>query len=45
MKEFILVVDDDKDIRKLLGIYLANEGYRYLACENRSEERRVGKEC
>ena len=34
MKEFILVVDDDKDIRRLLGIYLGNEGYRYLACEN-----------
>lgn len=34
MKEFILIVDDDSDIRKLLGIYLGNEGYRYLACEN-----------
>lgn len=37
MKEFILIVDDDKDIRKLLGIYLGNEGYRYLACENAAE--------
>lgn len=34
MKEFVLIVDDDKDIRRLLGIYLGNEGYRYLACEN-----------
>ena len=34
MKEFILIVDDDKDIRRLLGIYLGNEGYRHLACEN-----------
>ena len=34
MKEFILIIDDDKDICKLLGIYLGNEGYRYLACEN-----------
>ncbi|HBA51239.1 MAG TPA: DNA-binding response regulator [Lachnospiraceae bacterium] len=34
MKEFILIVDDDSDIRRLLGIYLGNEGYRYLACEN-----------
>lgn len=34
MKEFILIIDDDSDIRKLLGIYLGNEGYRYLACEN-----------
>jgi len=37
MKEFILIIDDDKDIRKLLGIYLGNEGYRYLACENAIE--------
>ena len=34
MKEFILIIDDDKDICKLLGIYLGNEDYRYLACEN-----------
>lgn len=37
MKEFILVVDDDKDIRRLLGIYLGNEGYRYLTCENAAQ--------
>ena len=37
MKEFILIVDDDSDIRKLLGIYLGNEGYRYLACGNAAE--------
>lgn len=34
MKEFILIVDDDEDIRRLLGICLGNEGYRHLACEN-----------
>ena len=37
MKEFILIVDDDSDIRRLLGIYLGNEGYRYLACENAAQ--------
>ena len=37
MKEFILVVDDDKDICRLLGIYLGNEGYRYLTCENAAQ--------
>ena len=37
MKEFILIVDDDKDIRRLLGIYLGNEGYRYLTCENAAQ--------
>ena len=37
MKEFILVVDDDKDICKLLGIYLGNEGYHYLTCENAAQ--------
>ena len=25
--EYILIVDDDSDIRNLLGIYLENEGY------------------
>lgn len=34
MKETILIVDDDRDIRNLLGIYLENEGYNYLKCNN-----------
>ena len=37
MQEFILIVDDDKDIRRLVGIYLGNEGYRCLACENAAQ--------
>ena len=28
--EYILIVDDDRDIRNLLGIYLENEGYRFI---------------
>ena len=33
-KEYILIVDDDSDIRNLLGIYLENEGFPYLKCDN-----------
>ena len=32
--EKILIVDDDSDIRNLLEIYLANEGYGCIKCEN-----------
>lgn len=32
--EYILIVDDDNDIRNLLGIYLKNEGYSYIKCDN-----------
>ena len=32
--EYILIVDDDRDIRNLLGIYLENEGYRFIKCYN-----------
>ncbi len=32
--EYILIVDDDKDIRNLLGIYLESEGYRFIKCDN-----------
>jgi DNA-binding response OmpR family regulator len=32
--EYILIVDDDSDIRNLIGIYLDNEGYRYIKCDN-----------
>ncbi|MDE7325542.1 MAG: response regulator transcription factor [Lachnospiraceae bacterium] len=31
--EYILIVDDDKDIRNLLGIYLENEGFKYIKCD------------
>lgn len=34
MKETILVVDDEKEIRNLIGIYLENEGFRVLKAEN-----------
>lgn len=33
MKENILIVDDDQDIRNLLGIYLSNEGYQFIKCD------------
>ena len=32
--EKILIVDDEKDIRKLVGIYLKRQGYQILAAEN-----------
>ena len=32
--EKILIVDDDSDIRNLLEIYLAKEGYRCIQCDN-----------
>ena len=28
--EYVLIVDDDSDIRNLLGIYLDKEGYPYI---------------
>jgi DNA-binding response OmpR family regulator len=34
LDEYILIVDDDKDIRNLLGIYLENEGLKFIKCEN-----------
>lgn len=33
-KESILVVDDEKEIRDLIGIYLANEGYKVIKAGN-----------
>ena len=30
----ILIVDDEKDIRKLVGIYLKRQGYQILEAEN-----------
>ncbi|GAA0719035.1 response regulator transcription factor [Clostridium malenominatum] len=33
-RETILIVDDEKEIRDLIGIYLENEGYKVLKCMN-----------
>ncbi len=33
-EEYILIVDDDEDIRNLLGIYLEKEGYCHIRCDN-----------
>ena len=35
--EYILIVDDDADIRNLLGIYLKNEGYLFIKCASAEE--------
>jgi len=32
--EYILIVDDDSDTRNLIGIYLENECYQYIKCDN-----------
>ncbi len=32
--DYILIVDDDSDIRNLIGIYLENEGYKFIKCDN-----------
>lgn len=37
MKTNILVVDDDKDIRNLIKVYLENEGYNVLGASNGAE--------
>lgn len=34
MDGYILIVDDDQDIRNLLGIYLGNEGFAFIKCDN-----------
>lgn len=34
MSNKILIVDDDEEIRKVIGIYLENEGYEILKAEN-----------
>lgn len=34
MESYILIVDDDQDIRNLLGIYLGNEGFKFIKCDN-----------
>lgn len=34
MDGYILIVDDDEDIRNMLGIYLSNEGYTFIKCKD-----------
>lgn len=41
MSNKILIVDDDAEIRKVTGIYLANEGYEILKAENGIEAIRI----
>ena len=37
MKKYILIVDDDENIRNLLSIYLENEGFNTIKAENAKE--------
>ncbi|MFT3931638.1 MAG: response regulator [Spongiibacteraceae bacterium] len=41
LNSFILVVDDDPDLRKLITEFLAGHGYRVAAAENAVEMRRM----
>lgn len=41
MSNKILIVDDDAEIRKVTGIYLANEGYEILKAENGIEALKI----
>ncbi|MDO5520310.1 MAG: response regulator transcription factor [bacterium] len=34
MEGYILIVDDDQDIRNLVGIYLGNEGLPFIKCDS-----------
>ena len=56
MKYKILIVDDDRELLKMLNQYFTLKNYTVMIAENgikamekisanRSEERRVGKEC
>lgn len=40
-KETILIVDDEKEIRKLIQIYLKNEGYNTILAENGEEALKI----
>ncbi|BCN29392.1 response regulator transcription factor [Anaeromicropila herbilytica] len=44
LDDYILIVDDDRDIRNLLGIYLENEGYKFIKCDNANTALEVLKE-
>lgn len=37
MEGQVLIVDDDADIRNMIGIYLEKEGISYIKCENAKE--------
>ncbi len=41
LQSFVLVVDDDPDLRKLITDFLAGHGYRVAAAENAAEMRRI----
>jgi len=43
-KEVILVVDDEKEIRDLIGIYLLNDGYSIIKAANGAEALKVIKD-
>ncbi|AFQ09862.1 TPA: response regulator transcription factor [Bacillus pacificus] len=43
-KETIMIVDDEKEIRELIAIYLKNEGYRVLQAEDGEEGLELLKE-
>ena len=34
MEGYLLIVDDDEDIRNMLGIYFENEGFHYIKCKD-----------
>lgn len=44
MNGYILIVDDEEDIRNLLGIYLENEGFKVLKAENGEEALKIIEE-
>ncbi|MCI8416216.1 MAG: response regulator transcription factor [Lachnospiraceae bacterium] len=44
MEDYILIVDDDEDIRNMLGIYLENEGFRFIKCDHASRALEILRE-
>ena len=44
MKKYILIVDDDENIRNLLSIYLENEGFNTIKAENAVEALKILEE-
>lgn len=44
MEKYILIVDDDENIRNLLSIYLENEGFKTIKTENAKEALDIIKE-
>lgn len=44
MKKYILIVDDDENIRNLLSIYLENEGFKTIKAENAKEALKIIEE-